>query len=69
MTGRKFREPLVGELEDAGREGVRITPDNIVAAAELIKHDRAHPFLNGFGYLCLRSAERSPAAVILDPRD
>ena len=52
----KFKEALVAELREAGGDGVRITPANVVAAAELIKHDQAHPYLNGFGYLCLRSA-------------
>jgi len=52
----KFKEALVAELRKAGGDGVRITPANVVAAAELIKHDQAHPYLNGFGYLCLRSA-------------
>jgi hypothetical protein len=47
MTEAKFKECRTG----AGRDCMRITPDDVVAAAaELIQHDRAHSFLNGFGF-------------------
>jgi hypothetical protein len=52
-----FKQALREELETAGRNGVRITPENVVSAVELIKHDEARSFLNGFGYLCLRAPE------------
>ena len=56
MTGNTFKETLLAQLEKVGRDGIRITPGELVAAAELVKHDQAHAFLNGFGYLCLRSS-------------
>jgi hypothetical protein len=52
-----FKQSLWEELETAGHGGVRITPENVVSAVELIKHDEAQSFLNGFGYLCLRAPE------------
>jgi len=53
MTEATFKKC---ELEDAGRDRVRMTPDDVVAAAELIQQDRALLFLNRFGCLCFRIA-------------
>jgi hypothetical protein len=55
LTGLDFTGGLIQELEKAGRDGVRVTPVNVVAVGELIKQDQAHAYLNGFGYLCVRT--------------
>lgn len=50
-----FMAAVLAQLQTAGHEGIRVTPTNLVAAGELVKQDQAHAYLNGFGYLCLRS--------------
>ena len=50
------KEALLEELRIAERAGVRVAPNNVIAAADLIKQGQARAFLNGFGCLCLRSA-------------
>jgi hypothetical protein len=51
----QFKQSMMRELEDGGDAGMRVTPHNVVAVADLIQDDIAHPFLNRFGYLCIRS--------------
>lgn len=54
LTALDFKMGLLAELEKVGRNGVRVTPVNVVAVGELVKQDQAHAYLNGFGYLCVR---------------
>lgn len=50
-----FIAAVLAQLQTAGRESLRVTPTNLVTAGEPAKQEQAHAFLNGFGYLCVRS--------------
>lgn len=57
---------MLAQLQTAGHEGIRVIPNNLVAAGELVKQDQAHAYPNGFGYLCLRAACESKNAAGLE---
>jgi hypothetical protein len=52
-----FKKTLREDLERAGHIGIPITPDKVVSAVELIKHDEAESFVNGSGHLYVRASE------------
>lgn len=61
-----FMAAGAGAVADSGHEGIRVTPNNLVAAGELVKQDQAHAYPNGFGYLCLRAACENKNAAGLE---
>ena len=56
----KARDSLLEQLENAGPDGVYITPENMVPAAHLVAQDQAEAFSDGFGYVRIRAALAGP---------
>ena len=56
IAAMKAKNELLELLRSAKGLGVPVTPENLAAAAELARFEQALPFLDGFGYLRVRSA-------------